>query len=55
MTDYQVRWIVVIKRETDPAEVTPFHEYQDAKDFFDQWSQQWTESYLCGVLKGPLT
>lgn len=47
------RWLVVIKRETDPSDVTPFEREEDAREFFDMASAQWTESYLCEVRHGP--
>ncbi len=45
-------WLVVICRE-GVSEVTPFANYDDAKEFFDKWEQQWSDSYLCKVEIGP--
>lgn len=46
------KWIVVINRE-GVSDVTGFHSRIDAQEFFDTWSAQWSESYLCEVVIGP--
>ena len=46
------RFMVVICRE-GASDVTPFEDGSDAREYFDQWSMQWTESFLCQVMRGP--
>lgn len=46
-------WLVVICRE-GTTEATPFVDEGDARAFFDQASQQWSESFLARVVIGPL-
>lgn len=46
------RWLVVIARE-GVSEATGFWEREDAEDYFDRISLQWSESYLVEVVKGP--
>jgi hypothetical protein len=48
-------WIVVQKRETDPAKVWAFPTETEARAFYDQVGTQWTETFLCKVVVGPLT
>ncbi len=48
------RWLVVIAREGVP-EVTGFWEREDAEDYFDRASIQWSDSYLVEVVRGPIT
>ena len=45
-------YLVVIVREQTP-EVTEFHSYEDAIQYFDTASINWSESYLCEVKFGP--
>jgi hypothetical protein len=45
--------IVAIVREGDP-EVRGFHDYKAAFDWYDAAGTQWSESFLCEVVKGPL-
>lgn len=44
-------WLVIIVREGVAA--TEIDDEDTAKVFYDQHSQQWTESYLCEVVAGP--
>lgn len=46
-------WLVVIAREGVP-EVTPFEYEEDARAFESTWGTQWSESYVCRVIKGPV-
>ena len=50
-----LRWqyLVVIVREGVP-EVTGFNDIDDATAFYDLHGSQWSESYLCNVMKGPV-
>jgi hypothetical protein len=50
-------YLVVRKRETEAPEVYPFETYHDAWRFWDTARLQWTDTYLCEVLKPvrPLT
>jgi hypothetical protein len=45
-------WMVVIVRERVP-EVTLFDDYNEAREFFDKASLQWSDSYLTSVLRAP--
>lgn len=47
------RFMVVRKQDTEPWEVTGFPHRGDAEVFYDRASEQWTETYLVAVLKGP--
>ncbi len=47
-------WIVVIIREPDiERDIVMFHDESDARDYYDRWGAQWTESYLCKIVEGP--
>lgn len=46
------RWIVVICRE-GASDVTPFEDERTAREYFDLWSMQWSESFLCEIVIGP--
>lgn len=46
-------WLVVRQRETEAPEVYPFGDEVDARLFYDQAAQQWTDTYLCQVHEGP--
>lgn len=50
MTAY--RYLVVICREGVP-EVAGFNGLDEAERFFAAASEQWSDSYLCDVLRGP--
>ncbi len=45
-------WIVVIVRESLP-EITGFHDKESALEYFETFSPNWSESYLCEVIIGP--
>lgn len=47
-------WLVVIAREGVP-EVRPFDDENEARAYEDFWGAQWSESYVCRVIKGPVT
>lgn len=47
------KWLVIIQRETAPPDVTTFSDEELAREFFELWSLQWSESYLCEVVIGP--
>lgn len=49
-TEY--KWLVVINREGE-SNVTGFFHYDDARKFYDLASLQWSDSYLCDIVKGP--
>jgi hypothetical protein len=44
--------LVVIAREGEP-EVTEFESYDEAAQYFEHASPNWTESYLAVVVHGP--
>jgi hypothetical protein len=44
--------LVIIIYEGKPV-VTGFNNYEDAREFFENASLQWSDSFLCTVLKGP--
>jgi len=51
-------YLVVIVRDTKGsivAEVTPFKgdQKEEANDFYDKAGENWSESFLCKVLRGP--
>lgn len=46
--------LTVIMREQEPADVRGFHDLASAQGFFEQASNQWSESFLVEVIKGPL-
>ena len=48
-------WLVVQKRETESVEVVGFEQEEDARAHYDLIHPNWTETYLCKVMKGPLT
>jgi hypothetical protein len=50
-----LRWqyLVVIVREGVP-EVTGFNDIDDATAFCHLHGAQWSDSYLCNVVKGPV-
>ena len=52
-TDLSSKYIVIIWRDEDGAQLTPFGSKVNAEEFFDRVSMNWTESYLCKVLIGP--
>lgn len=54
MSQHIYPWLVVRQRETEPPEVYPFGDEVDARLFYDQAAQQWTDTYLCAVHEGPL-
>lgn len=47
--------IVIIFREGE-VRIIPFEQgfEKEAKNFFEKASQQWSDSFLCDVLKGPV-
>jgi len=45
--------IVVIVREGE-KEVVPFEDEDEAREFFEKASLQWSDSFLCKVVKGPV-
>lgn len=44
-------WLVVRKRETDPPEVYPFAAEAEARVFHDRAQMQWSDCYLCQVVR----
>ena len=44
-------WMVVIKRDSEPVEVTPFDDELDARALYESLSPNWTECYLCRVVE----
>lgn len=44
------RWLTVIHYETE-VDVREFREEQQAREYFEQASEQWSESYLCRVVQ----
>lgn len=49
------QWLVVQKRETYPPEVTPCDTLEEAERVYDHISPNWTETFICLVVKGPVT
>jgi hypothetical protein len=51
----RIKWIVIIKRETENPEIVPFDEDQEemALEFMDKAGTQWSDTYLCEVIQGP--
>ncbi len=49
-------WLVYIQREGGQAESTSvcFQHEENARDFFGRASDQWSDSYLCRIVAGPL-
>ncbi len=45
--------LVVIFREQIPS-VHGFYDRASAEAFYDLAAQQWSESFICEILKGPL-
>lgn len=50
---FRPAWLVVIKRETDPPQVTPFNTEAEARAYESVHGQQWSDSFVCKVVKGP--
>ncbi|MGK3981217.1 hypothetical protein WMF38_57000 [Sorangium sp. So ce118] len=48
-----ISWLVVICRE-GVTETTTFEDESDARTFYGSASEQWSDSFLCKVAKGPL-
>lgn len=50
-----MRWthLVVICRDGVPS-IYPFESLADAMEFADRAGAQWSETYVCEILKGPL-
>jgi hypothetical protein len=48
-----VNYLIVHKRDTDPTEILPFEEFDQANTLYDKLQENWTETYLCSVMKGP--
>lgn len=46
-------WMVVIKYDTEPPQVTLHDNYQEARDLHDLASLNWSEVYLCRVISAP--
>ncbi len=53
MSRHIYSWLVVRQRETEPPEVYPFGNEVDARLFYDQAQQQWSDTYLGQVHEGP--
>ena len=47
-----MNYLIVRKRELDPAELYPFEDFDDAWTFYDQARQQWSDTYFCKILRG---
>jgi hypothetical protein len=47
-----IRFLVVIYRDGVPA-VTGFEDLEEATRFFEAAAEQWSDSYLCEVMRGP--
>jgi hypothetical protein len=48
----QARWLAVIVYDGVPS-ITLFCGRPEADTYYDQRSQQWSESFLCSILAGP--
>lgn len=46
-------YLVVIIRDGIPT-VTGFNDFAEATAFYDLHGLQWSDSYLCDVMKGPV-
>ena len=47
------RWMVVMKRETNPTEIAIFDRYDEAAMYWDRAQTQWSDVYFCGIAYGP--
>src|SRR5678815_5009594 len=47
------RFLVLIKRETEPFDVTAFDTEAEARAFESYAGAQWSDSYVAKVIKGP--
>lgn len=47
-------WVVVRKRELDPPEVYTFQDEEEAREFYTRAKAQWSDTFLCRVIEGPL-
>lgn len=48
------KWLVIIFREQE-KEIVPFREedWDEAEKYFDRAREQWSDVFLCEILRGP--
>lgn len=51
----QYEWLVIIFKDGQP-EFSPFTDtdQEEVEKYFEKASEQWSDSYLCKVIKGPV-
>lgn len=47
-------YVVVVSRDGGSPEVTGFNGYEDAERFFAEARMNWSDTYLCAVMQGPI-
>jgi hypothetical protein len=52
-TPSSIPWLVVIKREQESVEVTPFDNEEAARVFASTVGADWSDTFVCRVVKGP--
>lgn len=48
------KYLVIIIRDGDTT-IYPFPDINTAKKFYEKAHVQWSDSYICKIIQGPLT